>query len=546
MRKILVVGGGSAGWIAASYLNSVLNHYGKLNRVHVTLIESPDIPRISVGEATIPSMRHVLNAIGVDELEFMKTTNATFKQSIRYQNWVKNDGGYYHHPYSRFSTGAVDRAGQDWLASNRSMPFMSTVTPQTEICDRNQSPRVASLAQRDYPLVYAYHMNAQLFADYLRDFSTARGVTHVLDNVTSIEMRENGLIRAIKTQGGKEIEADVFVDSTGFRSALLGTKLGVPYEDCSQFLLCDHALTTHIPYDKFFPGHVRPYTTATALSSGWIWDIPMNDRRSIGYVHSSAFISPDEAEAELRRYEGAHSEGLDTRRVKFHVGRRQHWKGNCIGIGLAAGFIEPLESTGLYLADMASVMLAEHFPWKDDMFEAMAFRYNRIMSNRFYEILDFINLHYCLTQRADTPFWREVQKPEHITDRLKAKFEFWKMKPPTPSDFADQFFPGMSQQAKGPGVTFDDRPAVDTGGLWNYQSYEFIMYGMQFCGQHLPPPDANAPKPVPLPAVSSMAEETRWALPQHHVWLQRMVGMKEYKDSGYQPAGWMQGQTFPI
>lgn len=547
MRRLLVVGGGSAGWMATAYLNSILNDQGRRPKVAITLIESPDIPRISVGEATIPSMRHILGATGVDEVEFMKATKATFKQSIRYQNWVQQDGGYYHHPFSRMVDGPLDRAGQDWLASDRSLPFMSTVSAQAALCDLGLSPRTLDRWDLGAPFTYAYHMNAQAFADYLTKFAVDRGVRHVRDNMTEVLQHEDGRIRAIRTEGGLELEADLFIDCTGFRATLVGETLKTPYEDCSQFLMCDHAVTTHIPYDEYFPGMVRPYTTATALSSGWIWDIPMQDRRSIGYVHSSAFISPEDAERELRAYEGPHAENLPTRRIRFHVGRRQKsWVKNCIAIGLSGGFIEPLESTGLYLCDLAAVMLAEHFPWTDDAVDLMAFRFNRILSNRFYEILDFINMHYCLTRRTDTAFWREVQKPERITDRLKAKFKYWAVKPPSASDFQDQFFPGLSPQPGAAAGFTDSRPNVDTAGLWGYQSYEFIMYGMQNCGRPLPPPAPDAP-PTRVPdALQERMAMARRRLPPHHVWLQRALGMGQFRDAGYHPPGWMTGATRPI
>ncbi len=547
MRRLLVVGGGSAGWMATAYLNSVLNDQGRKPKVAISLIESPDIPRISVGEATIPSMRHILGAMGVDEVDFMKATNATFKQSIRYQNWVQPDGGYYHHPFSRLVEGPLDRAGPEWLESDRSLPFMSTVSAQPAICDLGLSPRTLDRWDLGAPFTYAFHMNALGFADYLTAFATKRGVTHIRETMTEVLMHEDGRIRAIKTDAGNEIEADLFIDCTGFRASLIGEMLKTPYEDCSQFLLCDHAVTTHIPYDQYYPGMVRPYTTATALSSGWIWDIPQQDRRSIGYVHSSAFISPEDAERELRAYEGPHSDKFDTRRIRFHVGRRQKsWVKNCIAIGLSGGFIEPLESTGLYLCDLAAVMLAEHFPYTDEANDLMAFRFNRILSNRFYEILDFINLHYCLTRRTDTPFWREVQKPEHITDRLKAKFEYWAVKPPSLSDFQDQFFPGLSQQPGAGGSFTDSRPAVDTAGLWGHQSYEFILYGMQHRGQRLGPPPAGAPPSRIPPTIAERLSMAQRRLPPHHVWLQRALGMATFPDAGYHPPGWQTGASRPI
>ncbi len=547
MRKVLIVGGGSAGWMAAAYLNGALNERGERPTIEITVVESPDIPRISVGEATVPSIQHVLAVIGLDEIKFMKAAKATFKQSIRYQNWLHNDDSFYHHPFSRYRVQPIDRSGRAWLNSDRSIPFMETVSAQPVICDMARAPKMLGRWDMGAPLSYAFHMNAQLFADYLRDFSVARGVKHRLENVTDVKLKENGHIHSVKTDGGAELEADLFVDCTGFRSKLIGEALSVPYEDYSQWLMCDQALVSRIKYEDFYPGLVRPYTTATALSSGWIWDIPMQDQRSIGYVHSSQFTTPENAEKELRAYEGPHGETLDTRLIKFHVGQRQKaWHKNCVAIGLAGGFIEPLESTGLYLSDLGAVMLAEHFPHRDDMFETMAFRYNRIVSNRYFEILDFINMHYCLSRRTDTEFWREVQKPERITERLKAKFEYWKTKPPSASDFDDQSFPGGSGGFERVIPGCDPRPPVDVAGLWNHESYEAIMYGMHFCGQPLPPAAPDAPKSRVTPAIIERLRAAQTKLPPHDLWLQQALGAPAFNYSGYQPAGWANETSKPF
>lgn len=537
MRKLVIVGGGSAGWMAAAYLNGALNKRGTDPKVEITLVESPDIPRISVGEATIPSMRHLLSVVGVDERDFMRTTDATFKQSIKYVNWVHKNNTFYHHPFSRYTQYPIDTSGSDWMASDRSIPYMETVSAQPIICEMGRAPVMMGRWDMGSPLNYAYHMNAQKFADYLRDFSVARGVTHLLANLNQVNMRDNGFIQSVALDNEQTLEADLFVDCTGFRAKLIGEAVGVGVEDCSQWLLCDRAVTMHIPYEHYYAGEVRPYTTATALSNGWIWDIPMQSQRSVGYVHSSHFTSSDEAEREMRAYQGGDTEQLNSRHIKFSVERRhQTWQGNCIAIGLSGGFIEPLESTGLYLSDLGAVALAEHFPFDDAHISAMAYRYNRVMSNRFYEILDFINMHYCLTQRTDTDFWKEVQKPEHINDRLKAKLEYWAIKPPSPLDFEDQCFEGLSTRPSA-GSNFN-HAAVDTAGLWNHESYLCILLGMEFqkeaCRQKY---GDNLPKPTVFKTVLERLQEAQRKLPPHADWLQANVGMQQYS-LAQKPAGW--------
>jgi len=531
-KRVLIVGGGSAGWTAAAYLNATLNTSDK-KFAEISLVESPDVPRIGVGEATIPNINRTLAMIGIDELEFMKATDATFKASIRFVNWLDNENKFYHHPFSRFGAGPKDDAGRRWLMSDRSVPFMNTMSAQPVLCEMGLAPKVLEKVDLGIPVGYAFHMNALKFADYLRDFSTTRGVTRHLDNVIDVELADNGNITSLKTEGGQSLEADLFIDCTGFAAVLIEKKLGVKWIDYSQWLLCDRALVMPVPYETHYPGFVRPHTLSTALSAGWVWDIPLQNRRGVGYVHSSAHISEEEAEREIRAYEGAHAKNLATRIVNFKVGMREKaWYRNCVSIGLSGGFLEPLESTGLYLSELAAELLTEHFPYGDDM-EPLAFRFNRMMENRFYEILDFINMHYCLTRRTDTEFWREVGRPERINDRLRAKLEYWRIKPPSASDFVDQFFPGQADSPSASGGEFgDSRGPIDTGRLWNHHSYEAILYGMDFlrdeCSEWF---GENRPRPAIHRQVLDTVNTAQDKLPLHDVWLKHMVGMADYSKS---------------
>jgi len=540
MKRLVIVGGGSSGWTAAAYLNGALNNKGQNPRVEISLIESPDIPRISVGEATVLTIRHTLAVIGIDELEFLKATDGSFKQAIKYANWVKNDNSHYYHPFNRFSPKPIDHLAQQWLASDRSISFVDSCSAQARICELGLAPK--GLDDGFTPggqFSAAFHMNAQKFADYLRDYSVERGVRHIQANVQDVIMRDNGHIKAVRTDTAGDVEAELFVDCTGFRAMLIEQQLGVGWEDFSQYLLCNRAIAMHVPYDRFYPGMVRPYTTATALSNGWVWDIPMLHQRSIGYVHSSDYISEEQAEQELRAYQGPGTKDLPARTIHFKVGRRhQHWKGNCIAMGLAGGFIEPLESTGLYLSDLGAVMLAEHFPWDDDHMEDLAFRYNRILSNRYYEVLDFINMHYCLTQRDDTAFWREVQKDERINPRLKAKLDFWAMKPPSASDFEDQFMPGLSQGHFAAHQTGGDtRPPVDDAGIWNHHNYMFVMYSMGFENRSDVFRYDNPATARLHPVVQQRLQFAQSRFPSHADWLKAKLDMPDYPLAD-PPAGW--------
>lgn len=532
-RKVLIVGGGSAGWMAAAYLDAVLNRDGE-RAADIGLIESPDVPRIGVGEATIPSINHILTAIGIDEREFMKRVDGSFKQAIKYVNWVHGNGDHYYHAFGRHRPAPVDASALNWLMSDRSVPFSETISAQPAICELNLSAQMLGPWDFGRPLTYAYHMNALKFADYLCELSTARGVRHYRDHVVDVELGTNGDIAAVLTRGGERLAADLFIDCTGFAALLMEKKLGVGWVDCSQWLLCNRAVTLHVPYELHYPGYVRPYTTATALSSGWVWEIPLQDRRSLGYVHSSGYISEEDAIREMKAFEGAHATDLEVRTVDFKVGHRtKAWVNNCVAIGLAGNFIEPLESTGLYLSDLAAVMLAEHFPRGDD-WEPLRFRFNRIMANRFYEILDFINLHYCLTRRGDTPFWREVQKPERINGRLKAKLDYWRVKPPSASDFEDQYLPGQPDTPlPSGGLPGDHRTPISTNGVFTLSSYEAILYGMDFLREEC---DAwfgsERPATQVPPLITSRAQGAPLKLPKHDAWLQKVLGMRHFPPTG--------------
>lgn len=500
MKRLLIVGGGSAGWITAAYINASLNVGGK-KTVDITLVESASIGRIGVGEATVPTIRHVLQAIGISEQDFLKATDATFKQAIRFDDWHHiGDGGYYH-PFQRRPMARIDRAGAEWLMSDRSVPFAETVSVQPAFSDLGLSPRMHQSKDFGSPFPYAYHMDAEKFADFLCDLSVNRGVTHHVDDVTEIVQADDGSIAEVKTKGGLSLTADLYIDCTGFASLLSGKTLKTDFTDYGKWLLCDRAVAMRVPYSAYYPGEVKPYTTAAALSHGWKWDIGLTDRRGVGYVYSSQFLSDDDAEAQLRAHEGVHTERLDARRLKFRVGMRpEPWTKNCVAIGLSGGFIEPLESTGLYLIEFAAITLCEHFPF-GEITAPLAKRFNEVMTSRYGEILDFINMHYCLTKRTDSDFWLEVQREERITDSLKAKFDFWRFKPPSHSDFDDQL------------------------RLFSHQSYEYILYGMGFevADGVLPASDHTAKTDIP-PDVKNVVEAGRTRLPKHADWLSKNLG----------------------
>lgn len=527
-RKVLIVGGGVAGWMTAAHLQATLKRIGNL-AVDISVVAPASVTVSGAGETTIPDINRFFAILGVDQLAFMREVGGTLRQGTKFVNWLHGEGEYYYHPFSMERQGSIDRAAERWLRSNRTIPFAETISVQPAVCEQNLAPLMLSRWDFGPPLPYAFHVDEDRFATFLQAQATRGGVMHHADEVVDIELAEDGRAVAVLTRAGQRIEADLFVDCSG-PAGLLFDKLGVDWVDRSEHLLCDRRLTMSVPHDLHYTGHVRPFTTATALSSGWMQDVPLQDRRALAYYYSGEFEDDNAAARALKAFEGPHAASLPAALEQVNNGHReQAWVGNCIAIGAAGNAIEPLEGTNLYLIDHAASMLAEHFPLGDEL-QPLAFRFSRIMANRFYELLDFVNLHYCLTRRQDSEFWREAGRPGRMTARIAAKLEYWRMKRPTPSDFEDQKFPGQRDEPLPEGrVTGDYRSPIDTAGLWNHENYEAVLYGMDFLGKEC---DAwfgtQREDPQVPPLVAARVAQAPQKLPPHALWLQRMAGMAEY------------------
>jgi flavin-dependent dehydrogenase len=259
------------------------------------------------------------------------------------------------------------------------------------------------------------------------------GVSHIVDTVDQVLLEEDGSIASLTTRQNGELTADIYIDCTGFRAQLIGQAMGVPYKSVKPVLFCDTALAMQVPYESP-QDPIASYTISTAHEAGWTWDIGLDNRRGIGYVYSSAHTDDVSAEALLRKYIGKQADGLETRKINFEAGYREiNWKKNCIAIGLSSGFFEPLEATGIIFIEVAAVMLSNLFPWGGDL-ETAAKQYNDIMRKRYERALDFIKLHYCISERRDTQFWVDNVNPNTIPDSLKELLSRWKHRPPSPID----------------------------------------------------------------------------------------------------------------
>jgi hypothetical protein len=427
VRNIVVLGGGTAGWLSAVYLQRNLNEHPGPGCT-VTLIESSDIPTVGVGESTLASLRNTLQICGIDEHEFLLACNASFKLGIRFVNWAGRPGHeVFYHPF-----GTVPPVGPISLAHywherylNGDPQLMDRACfPIVPSMDARRAPKILGNAPFTGETIYAYHIDAGRFATYLRQLGKARGVKHVVDTVVDVKLRSDGAISHLVTGASGDLRADLFIDCSGFSGRLINQALGEPFESYSDYLFCDRAIAMQVPYADP-DGPIDPYTSATALSAGWSWRVPLYERTGEGYVYSSATLSQDQAEAELRRHLGPTSDGVKTWHLKMRVGRTARtWVKNCVSIGLSSGFIEPLESTSIALIELGLANLVNNFP-SVHMESGLVAKYNAVM-RRYYELVrDFIILHYCTTNREDTEFWRANKHRTTMPDSLAARLELF-------------------------------------------------------------------------------------------------------------------------
>ena len=446
-KRIVIVGGGTAGWLTAAYLSRNLPGAQEPNGWAITLVESPDIGTIGVGEGSFPTLRSTLATLGRSEAEFLRASHATFKQGVRFVGWAGgatpgSDGADdYFHPFNLPFGGDAPGLLPYWLdsaADPRRPSYADAVTAQERVIRTGRAPKRAQDPDFGGPMNYAYHFDAARLAVFLRDVATANGVERIEATITTVERNKQGDIASVTPDGdAPSIAGDFFVDCSGFRALLIGDALGARFKRVEDILFNDRAIALQIPHERP-DAPVAPYTLATAHEAGWIWDIGLVDRRGTGCVYSSRHMSDDEAEAVIRRYAGPAEKGLNTRRLQFRTGyREQQWIGNCMAIGLSAGFFEPLESTGIMLIEVAARMLADMLrgPVDRAAIEGAARNFNRQMPARFDAIVEFLKLHYAVSRRADTAYWRDNRNPASWPEGLRDKIAQWRCRLPSRFDF---------------------------------------------------------------------------------------------------------------
>jgi tryptophan halogenase len=445
--RIVIVGGGSAGWMTAAYLQTVFSDLHE-----ITLIESSNIPTIGVGEATFSTLKLFFDRLGLPESEWMPPCNGTYKLAIRFVNWTDRPGHFYH-PFQRYDVVDGFNLGEWWLKLLRDeMQFDSACFTITELCENKKSPRFFDgtvfddkvkdyfgegkppnneIAQHTVQYPYGYHFDASLLAMFLKTLSMKRGVRQITDDVTDVKLREDGSIVHLVTKEHGNIEADLYIDCTGFRGLLINQALNEPFISFSDNLPNDRAVAIQVPTDPPKEG-LAPYTMATALSAGWAWTIPLYNRNGCGYVYSGKYIDKDQAEAELRRFLGPRSDNSRAHHVQMRVGRcRNSWVQNCIAVGLSSGFVEPLESTGLFFIQYAIEEIVNHLPVEPRACENERLSYNRAINDSIDGIREFLIVHYRASDRTDTQYWRDT-KTLKLTDALEERMKIWKARLPAP------------------------------------------------------------------------------------------------------------------
>jgi len=524
ITSVVILGGGTAGWMTAAYLGKAMQ-----GTIQITVLEAPTVPRIGVGEATIPLLQNAFfNYLGVPEDEWMRECNAAFKMAVKFVNWRtpgegeagsrQRDGrpDHFYHPFGLLPSHDQIPLSHYWLNARHhgetDLPFDYACFKEPAIMDARRAPRFADGRPATR---YAWHFDAQLLADYLCRFATTKqGVQHVRDELEHVDLDERGFITALRTKSGQVLTGDLFVDCSGFRGLLINKALEEPFVDMSDLLLCDSAVAAQVPHDDAANG-IEPYTSAIAMKAGWTWKIPLLDRFGTGYVYASRFAERDEATLDFCRMWGLDPETTKLNQIRFRVGRnRRAWVNNCVSVGLASCFLEPLESTGIHFTYGSIYQLVKHFP--DKRFDpVLVERFNREIEIMFDDTRDFVQAHFLLSPRNDTPFWR-ANKELTLTDDLREKIAMYRagiaINPPVAES-----------------ETYYGDPGVEFRNFWTNGSYYSIFAGLDFLPQHPLPllrykPDSVKAAEGLLRDVRERQRELVETLPDNYEYLRQLHG----------------------
>ncbi|NTS76612.1 tryptophan 7-halogenase [Catenovulum sp. SM1970] len=463
VEKVIVLGGGTSGWLSAAMLASSFIKTGR--DIQVELIESENIPNIGVGEGTFPTILSTLHEIGLSEKEFLTECDASFKQGAEFRNWLYDPAQKQHAYYHPFDPPAKPN-GLDissyWLKRFKDEPqgrsFSHGVTVQSHLCDKNLAPKTTQTPEYNWLAKYAYHLDAGKLGQLLRKHATEKlGVKHTFADIEKAELDSDGFIDYLIAEDGQHHSADFFVDCSGFAALLIDKALKVPFLDKSKYLAVDTAVTMQVQYDSQNQA-IPTHTISTAQEAGWIWDISLQTRRGCGYVYSSKHTDKARAEIVFKKYLGlAEDADVKLRHISFTSGYRQKsWAKNCVAVGFASGFVEPLEATAIAMVEAGIRSLAARFPCNRAAMAIREVQYNEIFTSRWNNIIDFIKLHYCLTKRTDSEFWIEQTNPDSIPETLLQKLEAWRHYAVSEGDFPNKY------------------------DIFGVASWQYIIYGLEY------------------------------------------------------------------
>lgn len=428
ISSVTIVGGGTAGWLAALLLNHTLGKNPKTGKpIKVTLIESPNIPTVGVGEATVPGMPRTLKECGISEQQFFSACNSSFKLGVLFDHWNVDEHGkpiQFVNPFeSPPPLKGLDLANYFLRFGAGDLDFVHLSAPCLDLREGMRGPRGFRAPEFQRDVNFAYHLDAGKFAALLRDRCVAKGVEHVFDNLQDVELNEEGNVAALHLEKEGRRPVELVLDCTGFRGLIINQALGSEFIDYSRYLANDKAMAVQIPHQS---DQIEPMTRSTALGAGWTWRVPLYNRIGTGYVYSSAHRSDEQAREEFLKWLGPAGRNAEPRIIPMRVGRnRKLWVKNCVAVGLSGGFIEPLESTAIHMIEMAVRFLITYFP--DTSYAApLRQRFNQQMENLYDEVRDFICLHYTLNNRTDSEYWIDAREQLEVPDTLAENLELWR------------------------------------------------------------------------------------------------------------------------
>lgn len=460
VKHVVVVGGGTAGWLTAGVLAAkCVKEQGR--DLKITLIESSTIGTIGVGEGTWPSLRTTLQTMGISETEFIRKCDATFKQGACFKKWIDNsEEDFYYHPLMLPSNlgplnSVIRTLNND--SSNHDLSYSNMLCSQEAVCERGLAPKGITTPEYQGILNYAYHLDTNKFSVFIKDHCIGKlNIHHVVNDIVGTTIGDDGEVGSLCLADGAELAGDFYIDCSGFAGLLIDKHFNIPFLDKSDILFCDRAVAVQCPHAGQ-DAAIASHTISTATGSGWIWDIGLQKRRGIGHVYSSKYMSENDAERDLRKYVGKQMDDLNVRHIKYKPGHReQFWVKNCVAVGLAAGFVEPLEASSILLVEISAFWIAEKLPNKKSGFANCEKQFNDTFSYRWDTIIEFLKLHYCISNRTDTDFWRDNTHPDSIPTALAEKLNLWREQCPSVVDF------------------------LNRADVFPFESYCYILYGMKF------------------------------------------------------------------